>query len=482
MSESVSRIVKGEDSSLQWDLYSQRASDTEVHFRENKIESFRSPILSEGYAVRVIRKKRIEESKNGESGLSGIGIAPGNLLSNENNVIQATKFAVEASRYTTVPEYDLPSDKTTQTKNVKIVDDQIESDQEGSTKELAERVTSLLGKDPKIRVTFCKIRLTKIDTAFENCFGLHMEKKETFAYFEAGLSPKSKELGLAEYWPRVLCRRIEDLQLEREVPKWSMYALDSPKAKAPETGSYTLIVPPHVLSEMAPPVVSFHASVSTLRKGMSLWKEKGQKVWSDKITISDDGLVDYSLGTSPFDDEGTPQQGTSLIRNGEFQNYIANNMYPNPASSSSSPSSSSSKSSGNGVKQSRSGGTLCYSDDVGLRDTNIVMKGGDSDVDEMIRETKHGLLMEQFSWMLPDPMTGTFGAEIRHAYIVENGEVRDPIKGGVVNGSFFEGEGSNGKVEPGVFNSVDLISRETTLGNSSVLPFVRFPEIRVSGR
>jgi predicted Zn-dependent protease len=473
LSEFVSRIIKGENSPLQWDLYSQRASDTEVHFRENKIESFRSPILSEGFAVRVIRKKKSQEGKNDESSLSGIGIAPGNLLSNEKNVIQATKFALEASKYTSAPEYDLPSDKSPPTKDVKIVDEQIESDQEGSTKELSEQVISLLGGDPKIRVTFCKIRLTKIETTLENCFGLHLEKTETFAYFEVGLSPKSKELGLAEYWPRVLCRRIEDLHLEREIPKWSKYALDAPKAEAPETGSCTLIVPPHVLSEMAPPIVSFHASASTLRKGMSLWKEKGQKVWSDKITISDDGLVDYSLGTSPFDDEGTPQQATSLIRNGEFQNYIANNMYPDTTST---------KSSGNGVKNSRSGGTLCYSDDVGLHDTNIVMKGGDSGVDEMIRETKHGLLMEQFSWMLPDPMTGTFGAEIRHAYLVENGEVQEPIKGGVVNGSFFDGEGSNGKVEQGVFSCVDLISRETMLGNSSVLPYVRFPEIRVSGR
>lgn len=471
MSEVVSKTVKSEDSSLQWDLYSQKASDTEVHFRENKIESIRSPILSQGFAVRVIRSKK--ETNPDGSHSSGIGIAPGNLISNENDVLRATRFALESSNYTSVPKYQLPSDKKHAIRSVKIVDERIESDQMGSAKELAEHVISHLDRELQIRVTFCKIRLTKIETTLENCFGLHLEKSETFAYFEAGLSPKSKELGLAEYWPRVLCRRIDDLQLEKDIPKWTKYALDSPKAKSPETGKFALIVPPHVLSEMAPPVVSFHASASSLKKGMSRWKEQGQKVWSDKITISDDGLVDYGLGTSPFDDEGTPQQITALVRNGEFQNYIANNMYASSVSS---------KSTGNALKHSRSAGTLCYSDDVGLRDTNIVMQGGNSKFEEMIKETSHGLLMEQFSWMLPDAITGTFGAEIRHAYIVENGKIKDPIKGGVVNGSFFDSEGSDGNVERGVFNSIDLISKETVLGNSSILPFVRFPEVRVSGQ
>jgi predicted Zn-dependent protease len=414
-----------------------------------------------------------KETNPDGSHLSGIGIAPGNILSNEKNLSRATKFALESSNYSSVPEYELPSDKNPTVHNVKIVDKRIEGDQEGAAKELAEQVISLLGEETQIRATFCKIRLTKVETMLENCFGVHLNKNETFAYFEAGLSPESKKWGLAEYWPRVLCRRIEDMRLDMEIPKWSKYALDSPGAKAPDTGKYMLILPPYVLSEMAPPIVSFHGSASALRKGMSHWKKKGQKVWSEKISISDDGLVDYSLGTSPFDDEGTPQQSTVIIRNGEFQDYITNKMYAGSVPS---------KSSGNGLKQSRSSGALCYSDDVGLRDTTTVMKGGDSDYEEMIKETKHGLLMEQFSWMLPDSITGTFGAEIRHAYLVENGEVREPIKGGVVNGSFFDGEGANGDVEKGVFNSVDLISNETRLANSSVLPFVRFPEIRVSGR
>ena len=463
MSELVSKTLKNEDPSLQWDLYSQRAVDTEVHLRENTIESIRAPIFSQGYSVRVIRSRGIDNNGNK---ISGIGICPGNILENEKDVKHAIKFALEASQITSAPSYDLPSEQK-HLPSVKIVDPKISERNFESGKDLAEQVISLLDKEKDIRVTFCKIRLTKIDTVLQNCFGLHMEKTETFAYFEAGLSPKSKEIGLAEYWPHILFRRIDDLELETGIPRWCKFALDSPRAKPPETSEYDLITPPHVFSEMLPPVVTFHASASALRKGMTRWKSKAERVSDARVTITDDGLLDYGLATSPFDDEGTPQQRTELVSKGEFKNYISNKMY----SSFVSPP----ESTGNGLRDGRTG-VLSYSSDVGLHGTNTVMEQGDSSLEEMIKETKKGLLMEQFSWMLPDPITGSFGAEIRHAYLVENGSVKGAVKGGVVNGCFFDTPD-----EKGILNSLDLVSKDRKNGDASVLPYVRFPRLRVSG-
>jgi predicted Zn-dependent protease len=84
--------------------------------------------------------------------------------------------------------------------------------------------------------------------------------------------------------------------------------------------------------------------------------------------------------------------------------------------------------------------------------------------------------------MVPDQLTDSFGAEIRHAYLIENGKLASAIKGGVVNGCFFDTEGSGGALEKGAFNSLDLVSKERQNGNASILPYVRFPEIRISGR
>jgi predicted Zn-dependent protease len=457
-----------EDTSLQWDLYSQRATDSEIHFRENKIESIRSPVLSQGYAIRIIRKKGV--GPEGEP-LSGVGIAPGSILEDENDLKKTLRFALEASKITSAPFYQIPSGKKA-LPAVKITDEKIVKDQFGAAKDLAERVLALLDKEGNIRITFAKIRLTEIATSLENCFGLLLQKKETFAYFEAGFSPKSKENSLAEYWPQIIVRRTEDLELEKNIPIWAGFARDSAKASAPETGKYSLIVPPRVLSEMLPPVLAFQSSASSFKRGMTRWRNKGEKVWSDKVTITDDGLMDYGLATSPFDDEGIPQQKTSIIRKGEFQNYIANNMYCKFVSS---------DSTGNGVKEPKYRGVLCYNSDVGLSHTNVVMEGGDSSFDEMVRETERGILMEQFSWMTPDPITGTFGAEIRHAYLIQNGAIKNAIKGGVVNGNFFDTGGSEGVVEKGAFNSLDLISKDRHTEQTAVLPCVRFPEILISG-
>lgn len=469
MSQLISGTIHSEDKSLQWDLYSQIASDTEVHLRDNKIESIRSPILSQGYAIRIIRDRG--KGPDGDP-ISGVGIAPGNFLQDENNVGQTLKFALEASKITSAPSYQLPSEKKA-LPAVRISDTGIASDHYAAAKDLAEKVIALLDKETDIRATFCKIRLTNIATSLENCFGLSLQKGETYAYFEAGLSPKSKDAGLAEYWPHNIARRIEDLELEKNIPKWASFARDSAKARTPDTGKYAVIFPPYVLSETAPPVVSFHAAASSLKKGMARWRNKGEKVWSDKVTIRDDGLLDYGIATSPFDDEGTPQQITDIIRKGEFQNYITNNMYARFVSS---------QSTGNGLKTSKFHGVPCYQNDIDLNRTNLVMEGGDSSMEEMIKETKRGLLIQQFSWMRPDAITGSFGSEIRHAYLIENGEVGNAIKGGVLNGSFFDTQGSDETQEKGAFNSLDLISKETYFGWASVLPYVRFPEIRISGR
>jgi len=477
LSQVVLANIKNEDSSLQWDIYSQKAVDHEVHIRDNKIESIRSPIMSEGYAIRIIRR-RSEKSEEGDE-LSGIGLAPGDQIQDEGDVMRTFRFASEASKITRFPSYQIPS-KTGPYPEVRISDQAITRDGFGAAKDLAEKVISLSDKERDIRLTFGKIRLTRIDTTLENCFGLRVEKSETFAYFEAGLSPRSVEANeLSEFWPHTLSRRVEDLKLESNIPKWAKFARDSAKARPPDTGKYALIVPPNVLSEMLPPVVSFHASASSLKKGMSRWKNRNEKVWGDMVSITDDGLVDFANASSPFDDEGTPQQRTDIIRKGVFLNYIADNMYSKFVFS---------KSTGNGIKSRKHAdrmesprylGALCYNDDVELYHTNIVMEGGDSSIEEMITETKRGVLMEQFSWMLPDEATGTFGAEIRHAYLVEGGEIKSAIKGGVADGSFFDQRGTESK---GVLSSIDFISEEKEIVDASVLPNVLFPEIRISGR
>jgi PmbA protein len=466
MSQVISKTVSGVDEKLQWDLYSQRSWETEVHLKNQEIENVRSPLFEEGFAVRIIRDKG--KGPDGEN-VSGIGIAPGSTLQKAAEVSNALNFAVFASKLTTFPSYGL-SAKTDGFPSVKIVDPKIRNEDLSLPKDTAEEVLSLLSKDQEIKLTFCKLRFTTVESKLENCLGLHAEKRETFCYFEAGLSPKPSNDGrLAEYWPRILARRVEDLELSKNVPIWMDYAKDSLNAVLPETGKYDLIIPPDVLFEMAPPVVAFQASASSFKRGLSRWKERGQKIWSEKITIEDDGLIDYGIGTSPFDDEGTPQSKTEIIRSGEFRNYITNRMYSRFVGSE--------NSTGNAVKFGRSGGALCYSGDVGLGETNMVMGGGDSSLDEMIKETRRGLLMVQFSWMLPDPVTGSFGAEIRHAYLVENGQVTKPIKGGVVNGSFFDES-----EEKGVFNTVDLISKDRKMTSGSFLPWVHFPELRVSGK
>lgn len=60
-----------------------------------------------------------------------------------------------------------------------------------------------------------------------------------------------------------------------------------------------------------------------IMKGTSTLKDKGQqKIYSEKLTIVDDGLLADGVGSSRFDDEGMAKQTTVLVENGVVKNFL----------------------------------------------------------------------------------------------------------------------------------------------------------------
>jgi predicted Zn-dependent protease len=68
-----------------------------------------------------------------------------------------------------------------------------------------------------------------------------------------------------------------------------------------------------------------------------------------------------------------------------------------------------------------------------------VLKTGDAEPEEMIRETKCGIYVDTTigEW-LSNPVSGNLNATITHGYRVKNGELTKTLKGIVVSGNFYE--------------------------------------------
>jgi TldD protein len=114
--------------------------------------------------------------------------------------------------------------------------------------------------------------------------------------------------------------------------------------------------------------------------------------------------------------------------------------------------------------------------------TNTYIAPGDTDPEEIIRDTKKGILVVKMGGGQVNTVNGDFIFEVSEGYLIENGKVTEPIRGVSLIG--------NG---PEVLRQIDAVGSDLgfsigTCGKdgqgvpvSDGLPTIRIPEITVGG-
>ena len=173
------------------------------------------------------------------------------------------------------------------------------------------------------------------------------------------------------------------------------------------------------------------------RKGTSIFSGKiGEKVTADGVTVFDDGSIENKRGSITIDDEGTKSSKNILIENGILRNYMqdrqnARLMKMEPT--------------GNGRRQS-------YSHYPMPRMTNTYMDNGTIEPEEIISSVKKGIYAVNFAGGQVDITNGKFVFSASEAYLVENGKVKQPLKGATLIG--------NG---PDAMSKISLIGNDMSL-------------------
>jgi PmbA protein len=447
----------------QWDIYIEKAQEYEIQLRNFQVEVMRGPIENFGYAIRVIKPKGKKV---------GIGIGTGNIVESS-NIRKCLETALIGAETTEFPGYKPSLNRKYQT--VKVADPKIESDAESIVKDKAEQVISLLKDSESVVPTFGKIRTYVISTNVRSGAGVEAEKKETLFYLELAL--KAERNGkLAEFWPMYFVRRASDARLEERIPNWTKLAKDALDAKPPKTMKTSVIFTPTILSNLLPGTVGFHCLGSSVLNEVSKFK-KGQQVCSDKLSIYDDGVCDYALGSSPFDDEGTPQSKTMLVENGVHKNFLYDSVYAGALND---------ESTGNGQKLPPYALAFTridvkYQSLPAVQPTNVIVDPGSQRIDELIETTKEGIYLEQLSSASSDSLTTSFGSEIRNAYLIKDGELSTPLKGGQISGFLLDSETPQRKKVPGMLSRISGLTRETEMAGRCIVPYIRFEDVQVSG-
>jgi len=215
-------------------------------------------------------------------------------------------------------------------------------------------------------------------------------------------------------------------------------AKEAAEAKPLETGTYTLILEPKVVSGILSSVLVPAISAENVQQGRSPLKGKVEKkVLSEKITIKDDPFIPWLSGSTAFDDEGVPTIKKEVFSKGVLSTYLYNTYTAKKEGK---------KSTGNGFKRSP------WSDPT-PSPTNVVIDTKTQDLDSIINDIKRGAIVGlTIGEWLSNPVSGMINATVTFGYLIEDGSISRPIKGVIITGSLYEalGEkfgGGAGKVE-----------------------------------
>ncbi|MEM2344652.1 MAG: TldD/PmbA family protein [Thermoproteota archaeon] len=152
-------------------------------------------------------------------------------------------------------------------------------------------------------------------------------------------------------------------------------------------------------------------------RGKSPLKDKiGQKIAVDSLSIIDDGTIEGGISSSLFDYEGVPRMRTILIEKGFLKNFI-NNSYTA------------------GILGTETTGNA--SGFLSVAPSNILVSPGGWSDEELFKDIKRGLLVKRFSGEIR-PENGLISGSVKQAFLIENGEVKHPVKECMVSGNLYE--------------------------------------------
>ncbi|HAF69571.1 MAG TPA: TldD/PmbA family protein [Acidimicrobiaceae bacterium] len=176
-----------------------------------------------------------------------------------------------------------------------------------------------------------------------------------------------------------------------------------------------------------------------VNKGASVFRDRlGELVAAPSVTLVDDGTMGVEWGTVAIDDEGCRAQRNVLIEDGVLTDYMWDHLRSRAAGR---------PASGNGRRQS-------YQHLPMVRMTNTFVTNGDTEPQDIIAGTKHGVYVAQLGGGQVNTATGDFVFGMTEAYLIENGEITAPLREGNLIG--------NG---PEVLKNIEVIGNDFAMGS-----------------
>ncbi len=198
--------------------------------------------------------------------------------------------------------------------------------------------------------------------------------------------------------------------------------IDSINPQKINSEKYSIIFEPYSVGELLAFVVATNFNFKTFKERKSCFSNNFKnKISTEEFNLIDDPHIPEGIGTKSIDDEGIKTEKIKLIENGIFKNSFSN-LYDSYKEGER-------KSSGNAIRMDLPMGRSAEPIPISAPHNLTITQGGSSQED-MIKDTKHGLLVGRLWYTYAvNPIKGDFSCTARSGIrIIENGKIKGPGK------------------------------------------------------
>lgn len=299
-----------------------------------------------------------------------------------------------------------------------------------------------------------------------NTLGVDFEEKETKAVVYLGGSGEQNGEVTASCYDVMLCRTA-DLEPEKVGKNVGKMVIEMFKPQPLKSFKGTVVFGPEAVSYQLFNVLVDALKGENVVAGRSAWTEKlGQVVASEDLTVIDNAVLEKGFASRSFDDEGCSSQKTTLLRKGKLESFLHDATSANALKMRNTGNASRFPSGFDMIRAIVGNG---YRTKPEIYPSNLTIQSGNKTKEELVSEIEKGVLVESMAGFA-QPGSGMVSAQLSRAFFIENGEIKYPIKGGMVSGVAFDW-----------FKQISGVGEDSKHFMNAVVPSLRIEEVKVVG-
>ncbi len=216
-----------------------------------------------------------------------------------------------------------------------------------------------------------------------------------------------------------------------------------------------ILTPKGTISLILRPIAAAVNGETFQYKRSFLVDKRDEILGSEYLNIEDNGLIDGAAGSSKFDGEGVPCKNKKIFQKGKFlKNGLLHNSFTAGKE---------------GVESTGNASRNSYSSIPSIGITNFIMKQGDISFEEILKDTKKGIILD-YTGDSPNISTGDFSGLILHGNLVEDGQIKEGLNETMIGINLLD-----------LFKKIEIVSKDYRVYGTFKAPYLKIKTVNIIG-